>query len=97
MANCWEVKRCGREPGGARAQELGVCPATTTTSLNGVHGGKNGGRACWVLTGTLCGGKVQGSFAAKTSACLACEHYQEVRRSAGPALLPAAKLLAKIV
>lgn len=97
MANCWEVKRCGREPGGARARELGVCPAATTTSLHGVHGGKNGGRACWVLTGTLCGGKVQGSFAAKTGACLGCEHYQEVRRSEGAALLPPAKLLSKIM
>jgi hypothetical protein len=61
--NCWEFKKCGREDGGARVEELGVCLASTETRLNGVHDGTNGGRACWVLEGTLCEGKVQGSFA----------------------------------
>jgi hypothetical protein len=26
--NCWEVKKCGREPGGVKVKELGVCPAS---------------------------------------------------------------------
>ncbi|MFH1294085.1 MAG: two-CW domain-containing protein [Pseudomonadota bacterium] len=25
--NCWEHKKCGRKVGGAKVQELGVCPA----------------------------------------------------------------------
>jgi hypothetical protein len=25
--NCWEFKKCGMEKGGAKATELGVCPA----------------------------------------------------------------------
>ena len=29
LINCWEVKKCGREPGGAKVAELGVCPAST--------------------------------------------------------------------
>jgi hypothetical protein len=58
--NCWEFKKCGREAGGAKAKELGVCPATEDEKLNTVHGGKNAGRSCWVLAGTMCGGKVQG-------------------------------------
>jgi len=24
--NCWEVLKCGREPGGYRVSEAGVCP-----------------------------------------------------------------------
>jgi len=24
--NCWEFKKCGREPGGEKASELGICP-----------------------------------------------------------------------
>lgn len=59
--NCWQVKKCGREPGGAKTAELGICPAAAEVALSGTNGGKNGGRACWAIAGTLCGGKVQGS------------------------------------
>ena len=27
--NCWEVKKCGREPGGKSVATLGVCPAAS--------------------------------------------------------------------
>jgi hypothetical protein len=33
--------------------------------LAGTHDGKFGGRACWIVAGTLCGGKEQGTFAKK--------------------------------
>ena len=33
--NCWQVKKCGREPGGAKVAEFGVCPAAAETALNG--------------------------------------------------------------
>jgi hypothetical protein len=76
--NCWEYKKCGREPGGANADELGVCPAASEVHADGVNFGKNGGRACWAIAGTLCGGAVQGTFAAKLPSCLKCEFYQLV-------------------
>jgi len=76
--NCWEFKKCGREPGGAKVSELGICPAATEQRLHGIHDGKNGGRACWALTGTFCGGKVQGTFAAKLKNCMDCEFYKAV-------------------
>ncbi len=63
--NCWEFKKCGREPGGTHANDLGVCPTTQEMRLDGVHGGINAGRSCWVVTGTLCRGEVQGTFAKK--------------------------------
>jgi len=25
--NCWEFMKCGREKGGAKATDLGICPA----------------------------------------------------------------------
>ena len=68
--------------------ELGVCPAATETRVNGVHGGKNAGRACWAIAGTLCGGKVQGTFAAKLGACTACEVYRAVIAEERDFLLP---------
>ena len=60
--NCREVKKCGREPGGSKTAELGICPAAITINYNGIHEGKNGGRSCWVIAGTLCGGQVQGRW-----------------------------------
>lgn len=44
--NCREERRCGREPGGIREAELGVCPAATATAHNGINGGDNAGRYC---------------------------------------------------
>ena len=76
--NCWEFKKCGREPGGGKAKELGVCLAATAKAVDGVHGGKNGGRACWAVCGTLCGGEVQGTFADKIGNCKVCDFYKLV-------------------
>lgn len=74
--NCWEYKNCGREEGGAKVAELGVCPAASEKKVNGVHGGKNGGRCCWAVAGTLCGGEVQGGFGTKAIKCLNCDFYK---------------------
>ncbi len=94
--NCWEFKKCGREPGGPMAAELGVCPASTEPRTNGVNGGKNAGRACWAISGTMCGGKIQGTYAAKIGNCLNCEFYQVVQREEKPRFETTAKILARL-
>lgn len=81
--NCWEYKKCGRESGGAKVSELGVCPATTDTLCDGLNGGKNAGRICWAVTGTFCGGKVCGTFAHKYHTCLACDFFKKVKEEEG--------------
>jgi len=81
--NCWELKKCGREPGGAKVAEFGVCPAAIETRLDGVNFGKNGGRACWAIAGTLCDGKVQGSFACKVGDCITCDFFKKVGSEEG--------------
>jgi hypothetical protein len=81
--NCWQHKNCGRQPGGKNAAALGVCPAATDPRLNGVHGGVNSGRACWMIAGTYCGGKVQGTFGAKYKECERCDFYQQVKQEEG--------------
>jgi hypothetical protein len=73
--NCWEFKKCGREPGGNQSSEFGVCPASTESRLNGVHGETNSGRACWVIAGSMCNGKIQGTFAQKHKNCFICDFY----------------------
>lgn len=95
--NCWEFRKCGREPGGVRALELGVCPAASETRVDGVNGGMNGGRTCWAICGTMCGGKVQGTYAAKLDTCHACEFYQSVQRDAETSGLSPEKNPSKIL
>jgi len=41
--NGWEFKKCGREVGGAKAKELGVCPAYP-----------NFGKSCVIIARTFC-------------------------------------------
>jgi len=81
--NCWQFKKCGRERGGSKVGELGVCPSAVEVRLNGVNQGQNGGRACWAVAGTLCGGQVQGTYATKLTNCLKCEFYTLVATEEG--------------
>ena len=94
--NCWQFEKCGREPGGAKQAELGVCPAATEARLDGTNSGKNAGRACWGVTGTLCGGKAQGTFATKVHSCLQCDFYRLVGEEEGSAHESARDILAKL-
>ncbi len=66
---------------------LGVCPAATDSKVDGLNGGRNGGRVCWAVAGTFCGGEVQGTFAEKRSSCLSCEVYSIVRHEEGTGFL----------
>jgi len=76
--NCWDIEKCGREVGGPKVHEFGVCPAATDVTADGLNGGKNGGRICWAITGTFCGGEIQGIFAEKITSCMACTVLKRV-------------------
>lgn len=78
MMNCWEFKKCGREPGGEKVSELGACPAPQFAELNGGNKGDNGGRMCWLVKATLCGDKIQGDFYDKLGNCLKCDFFKTV-------------------
>ncbi|MCC6443168.1 MAG: hypothetical protein IT210_06900 [Armatimonadetes bacterium] len=68
--NCWEFHRCGREAGGDRVAELGVCPAYP-----------DHGQQCFRLVGTFCRGKVQGTRATKLMTCLRCDFHRSLQGS----------------
>jgi two-component system, NtrC family, sensor kinase len=59
---CWEFMKCNRDVN----CEV-KCPAYP-----------NFGRACWVVAGTFCAGKVQGTFAQKYEDCSKCDFYEKV-------------------
>ncbi|MFA6217517.1 MAG: hypothetical protein WDL87_07725 [Candidatus Omnitrophota bacterium] len=94
--NCWEVKKCGREPGGAKVKELGVCPAAIEGSVNGVNCGKNAGRCCWAVAGTFCDDKVSGSFASKITSCVNCDFFKTVVLEEGQDLKTTKDILEKL-
>ena len=94
--NCWQVKKCGREPGGPGVHQMGTCPASVEQKLNGIHDGDCAGRACWIIAGTLCGGMAQGSFAQKYQSCEACDFYQMVRQEEGLKFKMSTLLLARL-
>ena len=72
LQNCWDIRRCGRQEHGEKTDELGTCPASPKF-----------GHSCWGVAGTVCGGKVRGTFAAKEKECLACEVYKRYNRVSG--------------
>ena len=78
--NCWEFMDCGREPGGINSKKLGICPAASSNKFDGINNGKNAGRYCWHVAGTLCKGKIQGTFAEKYGDCLACPFYFRIHK-----------------
>lgn len=78
--NCWEFKKCGREINGANVDKYGICPAADNVSADGFCGGKNGGRACVYIIGTLCDGVCQMSLRNKEKACDECEFHIQLKK-----------------
>jgi len=66
--NCWEFKKCGREPGGSNSAG-GLCPAAVAHRTDGINNGHNGGRCCWAIPESDCIGALQNTIVT----CLQCE------------------------
>ena len=94
--NCWEAKQCGRQPGGVKIEEFGICPAAIIDSVDGINNGVNGGRACWTITGTLCGNKIQGNFIDKLHECLKCDFYFKVRNEEGVGYMSSKEIMERL-
>jgi len=82
--NCWEYKQCDREEGGLAACIVGICPAYRMKKADGINGGKNGGRACWVIVNNPAYGDAPGTAAAKMHNCVSCGFYKLVKKEEGP-------------
>ena len=82
--NCWEYRRCGREPGGHRVDQLGVCPTAVDHSADMINGGRNGGRVCWTISGHFAAdGEVRCATARELATCMACEFFTAVLKEEG--------------
>ena len=94
--NCWEFKKCKRVHGAEMDGSSGICLAYMERRLDGVHCGKNAGRACWAVQGTMCNDRVQGSFAFKFKGCSSCDFYKLVKKEEGEKIVAVEVLINKI-
>ncbi len=82
--NCWGFIKCGREVGGKNVKELGICPASTIITLDGINSGKNGGRCCWAIKGTFCKESTNSTYAqllkSNLKTCFCCDFFNLVYR-----------------
>ncbi len=86
--NCWEYKDCGGSRNGVCQSAKDICPVLFETRLDGVYGGMNGGRACWMVEGTMCRRRMPASFFQRFKICKACDFYQAVRAEEGAGFMP---------
>jgi len=84
--NCWEMLGCDKKE----------CTVRSEKRLNGVHDGLNAGRACWVVAGTRCKGKISGAFTAKIDDCKKCQVYQTVAEEEGMMFKSTLSILASL-
>jgi hypothetical protein len=83
--NCWEFMGCGlyAKRNSALSSSSGTCPAALEKRFDGMHGGMNAGRACWVIPHTMCGNTIQGAFEEKCGVCMTCDFYISVLEEEG--------------
>ena len=73
--NCWEFKKCCNNSMNLNTGCI-VCPVKKEFIANGLNGGINGGRICWVIMENHCEQK------AKTY-CFQCEFHFKVMNEEG--------------
>lgn len=95
--NCWEFKKCGREPGGKNVHEFGICPAVIEEKADSINSGKNGGRSCWAVAGSFCEDAGQESFAQNYTECLSCSFYNQVFEEEGKDFVSTQKIHKRIL
>jgi CheY-like chemotaxis protein len=94
--NCWQFTGCGREPGGKNSKQKGICIAALEDRLDGVHGGKNAGRACWAVACIAYGGDIKNTTVQNFEKCLTCNFYKLLKKEEGKGYQDTIFLLTKL-
>lgn len=72
--NCWEYFKCGKDVQSKQEDETKkVCNVSITQNINHVNSGRNAGRICWDITGSLCDTFEKGDMIYKEKKCETCE------------------------
>jgi len=75
--NCWDFVQCRQGPDSPKP-----CAVATDLASDGVNGGRNGGRLCWAVVGSLSGNERPFGCAHNTD-CLACDFFHLVKSEQG--------------
>ncbi len=81
--NCWEYMECGRGPGGFGTHEAGVCNIAKEIAANGLNGGVNGGRLCWLIAEKCSSEEVKCSNYHNKNSCFSCKFRYKVSAEEG--------------
>ena len=76
--NCWEFMKCGKGQTDNNQGKSDICPIVFETSANGLNGGDNGGRICWIVATNGCKGKVKCFDLHREDSCFQCEFRYKV-------------------
>jgi len=71
--NCWEFMKCGKGPDSAINNGADICPVASAVIADGLNGGENGGRICWIISENYFKNKIQCSENKVSHSCYACE------------------------
>ena len=71
--NCWEFMKCGKGPDTAGSNGHDICSVASAVIADGLNGGDNGGRICWVIAENYFKGSIHCSEKRIIHSCYACE------------------------
>ncbi len=66
------------------------------TSADGINGGKNAGRICWLIANTMCKGDTESIFEAMIRTCGECDIYKLVKTEVGNAVMLSIDMLREV-
>ena len=95
--NCWEYKKCCSLNDGQSKENFRKCLVPGMTMYDGVHGGKNAGRVCWLIADSTCNSEIQFTFTNKLKHCSQCDFYKLVEKEEGGRLEMPLKILENLV
>jgi hypothetical protein len=81
IVNCWQFKKCGREPGGRNISKYGVCSVPLDIVADGINNGENGGRTCWTLREAACQKIMLACSVNEIRECIQCDFYDLIGKS----------------
>jgi hypothetical protein len=70
--------KCGKGPSDNGNGKSDICPIAFENSANGLNGGTNAGRICWIIANNGCKGKVKCSDLHRENSCFQCEFRYKV-------------------
>jgi hypothetical protein len=81
--NCWQIRRCGCEPGGVNVDRYGVCPAAISGRWDGLNRGQMRGRCCWAVIGSSPQCQQAELYGDKLINCIQCQFLKQVHEEEG--------------